>query len=295
MLKEQPGRFSIARLPERAGLPEWFPGDGPRFAAWGEGELSLVVPQESVPNGVEASRGWAMVQVTTLADLDEPGVVLAAVRPISEAGLGVFVTSTFLRDYILVRADDLSKACVLWALNGHEVQVEDRSVLRCATEQDVPTLAAVHAAAGAPVYDGLIPANARHLLEEPHRRKQWQAHFDTRAGPVFALEADGDLQGFVSLRPSQIQGFENGMELHRLYIAPKAQGKGCGVRLMKTAMACARLSGADTLFLAVVDGNSAAQAFYARRGGQDVGGFTDPGPLWPSQNRIIRFDLGNKK
>ena len=48
-------------------------------------------------------------------------MVLSVVRPISEAGLGVFVISTFLRDYLLVRREELAHAKSLLAAAGHRV------------------------------------------------------------------------------------------------------------------------------------------------------------------------------
>ena len=42
--------------------------------------------------------------------------------------------------------------------------------------------------------------------------------------------------------------------------------------------------------LAVVVGNAPAMLFYERLGGRRAGGFTDPGPLWPSDNIVFVWD-----
>ena len=70
-----------------------------------EDEVSIVCLADRAPNA--ADKGWTALRVDTLAALDEPGVVLAAVTPISTAGLGVFVMSTHLRDYLLVRSAEM--------------------------------------------------------------------------------------------------------------------------------------------------------------------------------------------
>ena len=42
-------------------------------------------------------------------------------RPVPEAGPGVFVTSTFLRNYLLVRQADVHRAAAAWKAAGHLV------------------------------------------------------------------------------------------------------------------------------------------------------------------------------
>jgi hypothetical protein len=56
-----------------------------------------------------------------LAALDEPRVVMAAVTPISTAGLGVFVISTHLRDYLLVHAVEIDRVTDVMTIAGHSV------------------------------------------------------------------------------------------------------------------------------------------------------------------------------
>jgi len=68
-----------------------------------------------------AEHGWTALRVDTLAELDEPGVVMAAVTPISSAGYGVFVISTHLRDYLLVRTAELSNVTDALTAAGHTV------------------------------------------------------------------------------------------------------------------------------------------------------------------------------
>ena len=61
------------------------------------------------------------MKLDNLLGLDEPGAVLAAVKPISSAGFGVFVISTFLRDYLLVRANKFGEIVGLLTEAGHSV------------------------------------------------------------------------------------------------------------------------------------------------------------------------------
>lgn len=115
------GSYAIARLPADAPLPGWADGPGVMSLTRADDELSIVCAEQAVPQGIEKSGGWAALRIDTLADLDEPGVVLNAVRPISKAGFGVFVMSTFLRDYLLVRDGELERITQLLQEAGHIV------------------------------------------------------------------------------------------------------------------------------------------------------------------------------
>jgi hypothetical protein len=49
------------------------------------------------------------------------GVVASLVSPLAEAGVSVFVVSTFDTDYLLVKDHDLERASVALRAAGHEV------------------------------------------------------------------------------------------------------------------------------------------------------------------------------
>lgn len=116
-----PQEHAILRLPADAPFPNWTGSEGCVSLTRAPGELSVVCPAAAVPAGTEGSFGWRAFRVDTLAGLDEPGVVLAAVKPLSEAGLGVFVISTYLRDYLLVGGAQLAAARRLLEAEGHRI------------------------------------------------------------------------------------------------------------------------------------------------------------------------------
>lgn len=111
------GPYAITRLPADAAIPDWADGDGLVSITRADDELSIVCAAVRAPE--TADTGWSALRVDTLAALDEPGVVLAAVAPISKAGLGVFVISTHLRDYLLVRTTEITRVRTALAGTGH--------------------------------------------------------------------------------------------------------------------------------------------------------------------------------
>lgn len=114
-----PDEYAISRLPADAPVPDWADGAGLVTITRAEGELSIVCPAQRAPANADA--GWSALRVDTLAALDEPGVVMAAVTPISSAGLGVFVMSTHLRDYLLVRTAEMARVRAALTGVGHHI------------------------------------------------------------------------------------------------------------------------------------------------------------------------------
>ena len=124
------GAYAVTLLPPDSAVPGWVGNAG---AASGAGfvnisycgdELSIVTPADRVPDGIETAggktdKGWRALKLTGSFDFDQPGIVLSVVRPISEAGLAVFVVSTFHRDYLMVRSDSLEKIRALLQEAGH--------------------------------------------------------------------------------------------------------------------------------------------------------------------------------
>lgn len=109
--------YAITRLAADAAIPEWLDGPDLTSMTRGDDELSIICRSDRAPD--TADKGWTALRVDTLAALDEPGVVMAAVTPISSAGLGVFVISTHLRDYLLVRTAEMDRVRVALREAGH--------------------------------------------------------------------------------------------------------------------------------------------------------------------------------
>lgn len=118
-LEQLTGDYSVSRLPIDQPLPIWVAGPGLVNVTYAADEISVVCQSDRVPAKTETSPGWSAIKVSTKFDFDEAGVALSVVKPISSAGLGVFVVSTFYRDYLLVRTSELETAQQLLSNDGH--------------------------------------------------------------------------------------------------------------------------------------------------------------------------------
>jgi len=118
-LKQLPRLYAISRLEPGDAIPGW--ADGPGFVSITrtDDELSIVCLQDRVPDAIRQDGDWVAFKFEGPFAFDETGIVLSAIRPLSENGLGIFVVSTFDGDHLLVKATDQAAARRLLVEAGH--------------------------------------------------------------------------------------------------------------------------------------------------------------------------------
>lgn len=120
-LKRLAGDYGLARLAADAPIPPW--ADGPGFVAIArtDDELSVTCRAERIPPGVRADRDWICWKFAGPFAFDEAGILLAVVRPLSEAGLGVYVVSSYDTDHLLLKSAAAPEAEALLTAAGHRL------------------------------------------------------------------------------------------------------------------------------------------------------------------------------
>ena len=84
-------------------------------------ELSIVCAEADIPEAVRSDKGWRCLKVHGPLDFSLTGVLVSLARPLAEAGVSVFVISTYDTDYLLVKEERLDRALAVLAESGHEV------------------------------------------------------------------------------------------------------------------------------------------------------------------------------
>jgi hypothetical protein len=121
-LRVLPGALAIARLDPADPPPAWAAPDGAFHAVVRTAdELSVVCPDDAVPGGVRAERGFRALQVAGPLDFGLTGVLAALAVPLAEAGVPIFAIATYDTDYVLVRAEHLGAAVDALRAAGHQV------------------------------------------------------------------------------------------------------------------------------------------------------------------------------
>ena len=160
---------------------------------------------------------------------------------------------------------------------------------RLATPADTDTLAALHLAVWRQTYGALAPARVVQALDLAHRRRGWAAILADPQKETWVLGADMP-RALVCLGPAGHPAFGARGEIKHLYVDATQRGQGAGARLLRHALARLQARGFTGAGLGVLRANHAARAFYAAQGGAETGAYTDPGPLWPSDNVLVTWD-----
>jgi hypothetical protein len=116
-------RLAVCRLDAGAAVPRWFDAAGaPCALVRTEGELSLVAPQDNVPDDVRADRDWAVLAVEGPLDLALTGILSTLSGVLARAGVPIFALSTFDTDLVLVPAARRQDAVEALRRAGHTVR-----------------------------------------------------------------------------------------------------------------------------------------------------------------------------
>ena len=84
-------------------------------------ELSIVCAEADIPEAVRSDKGWRCLKVHGPLDFSLTGVLVSLALPLAEAGVSVFVISTYDTDYLLVKEERLDLALAVLAESGHGV------------------------------------------------------------------------------------------------------------------------------------------------------------------------------
>ena len=116
------GSFAVCRLVNTPDRRDTLGDAKPFFLAVTSDEISLVCHSDVVPSdALEVEDGWALLRVAGPLDFGLIGVIAGLSRTLAEAGIPIFVTSTYLTDYLMVKADRLDEAVRALTDAGHTV------------------------------------------------------------------------------------------------------------------------------------------------------------------------------
>jgi hypothetical protein len=112
--------YAICRFP--AGTPVSPPEPG-AFALLVQAteEATLVCPLHQAPPEAETEAGWRCFRIMQTFDFSVPGILASVLEPLARAGIGIFATSTFSTDYVLVKEQDADRAMAALRAAGHRI------------------------------------------------------------------------------------------------------------------------------------------------------------------------------
>lgn len=116
-------RVAVCQLDADDPLPSWVDLSSRRLVSVTRTatELSIVVDQDVVPLGSIAERGWCVLVVRGPLSFSLTGVLAGLATPLADAGIPIFVLSTYDTDLLLVRDDALDRAVAALEAAGHTI------------------------------------------------------------------------------------------------------------------------------------------------------------------------------
>ena len=115
-----PNLFAICRLDPDGFIPHWaLLGDFVSLTRTNS-ELSIICPQENVPEDALAERGWRCIKVDAQFDFSVAGVHASMALPLAEANISTLAIATYETDHILVKDEELEHAVRTLTEAGHE-------------------------------------------------------------------------------------------------------------------------------------------------------------------------------
>ena len=118
-IRTLPDSYAVVRLHPGAELPDWVDKGPFRCVTRTDNEVSVVCRDHDVPEGESVDRGFTVLEVMGPLDFSLTGVIASLVAPLAEAGVPIFLISTFESDYVLVRSSDLGRAADVLEDAGH--------------------------------------------------------------------------------------------------------------------------------------------------------------------------------
>jgi hypothetical protein len=86
-------------------------------------ETTLVCPLDQVQPEAETDAGWRCFRIMQSFDFAVPGILASVLEPLAKAGIGIFATSTFSTDYVLVKEQDADRAIGALRAAGHRIEL----------------------------------------------------------------------------------------------------------------------------------------------------------------------------
>ena len=116
-----PDTLAICRLPRDAEIPGWALASDFYSATRTADELSVVCHQHHIPEGVQREGNWRCLKVQGPLAFSMVGVMASLATPLADAGISLFVISTFDTDYLLVKQAHLESATAALTTAGHSI------------------------------------------------------------------------------------------------------------------------------------------------------------------------------
>jgi hypothetical protein len=126
-LVRHPEPLAVVRLGAGADVPDWAASSSILSVTATAQETSVVCAAAGVPRKARQQGPFTAFAVEGTLDFSLTGVLRTLLAPLADAGVPVFVLSTFDTDWVLVPQGDAQRAADVWSSEGHLLRPADPS------------------------------------------------------------------------------------------------------------------------------------------------------------------------
>ena len=114
-------KYGICTLPNTATIPDWALKQSLASITRTEKELSIVCRREILPSQYQSDLNWRCFKIDGSFDLNQIGVISSIASPLADAGISIYVISTYDTDYFLIQEQNLEQTISTLADIGHNI------------------------------------------------------------------------------------------------------------------------------------------------------------------------------
>ena len=124
-LERQQGTLAVVRMKSSEPIPAWACADEGEFSSITRTpeELSIVCAADKAPDDTNAERDWAALKIVGPLSFDQVGILASLAEPLKQAGIPIFVISTYDTDYLLIKEANIEEAAAVLTRAGHVIRV----------------------------------------------------------------------------------------------------------------------------------------------------------------------------
>ena len=114
-------KYGICTLPNTAPIPDWALTQSLASITRTEKELTIVCRLEILPSQYQSDLNWRCFKIDGSFDLNQIGVISSISSPLADAGISIYVISTYDTDYFLIKEQNLEKTISVLSNSGHAI------------------------------------------------------------------------------------------------------------------------------------------------------------------------------
>ena len=115
-------KYAICSLPNDALIPDWALTQSLISITRTKKELTIVCKQDIIPPEIQSDLNWRCFRIDGSFDLNQTGVISSISSPLADAGISIYVISTFDTDYFLVKQQNLDQTISTLSNSGHSLK-----------------------------------------------------------------------------------------------------------------------------------------------------------------------------